>query len=50
MKKILLSLLFACCCVLTASAQDYNIKSAGQGAGGNYLVKITVAMKNFREG
>ena len=50
MKKILLSLLFACCCVLTASAQDYNIKSAGQGAGGNYLVKITVAMKGKEKG
>ena len=50
MKKILLSLLFACCCVLTASAQDYNITSAGQGAGGNYLVKITVAMKGKEKG
>lgn len=50
MKKILLSLLFACCCVLTATAQDYNIASAGQGAEGNYLVKITVAMKGKEKG
>lgn len=50
MKKILLSLLFACCCVLTATAQDYNITTAGQGAEGNYLVKITVAMKGKEKG
>ena len=49
MKKLLLSFLFVCG-VLTAAAQDYNIVTAGQGAGGNYLVKVTVAMKGKEKG
>lgn len=41
MKKILLIIIVSVLCSLGVSAQDYTLKSAGQGKGGNYLVEIT---------
>jgi hypothetical protein len=44
MKKLLLSLVLLICCMV-ASAQEYYVKSAGQGQGGRYLVAVTVNVK-----
>ena len=44
MKKVLLSFVLFMCCMI-ANAQDYYVKSAGQGQGGRYLVSVTVNVK-----
>ena len=44
MKKVLLSFVLLTCCIM-ASAQEYYVKSAGQGQGGRYLVSVTVNVK-----
>lgn len=46
MKKVLLSFVFIFLCTVGMSAQEYTIKSAGQGKSGNYLVEITVTTKS----
>ena len=44
MKKTLLLFVF-CLCSMAISAQDYYVRSAGQGQGGRYLVAVTVNVK-----
>lgn len=44
MKKIFVLLLFVMCVAVTAGAQDYDIRMAGQGDGGRYYVKITTVL------
>ena len=44
MKKVLLSFVLLICCIMV-SAQEYYVKSAGQGQGGRYLVSVTVNVK-----
>jgi len=44
MKKTLLLLTF-CLSALLAGAQDFSVRSAGQGQGGRYLVGVTVNVK-----
>lgn len=44
MKKMFLSFVLLMCCMI-ASAQEYYVKSAGQGQGGRYLVSVTVNVK-----
>lgn len=45
MQKILFTLAFLLI-GMTVNAQEYTIRSAGQGKSGNYLVKVVVSTKN----
>lgn len=49
MKKLILLFMLCILCVI-ASAQEYTIKSGGQGKSGNYLVEITVSSKKKMKG
>jgi len=44
MKRIIFFILF-CFIVTICKAQEYTVRSAGQGNSGNYLVEVTVSSK-----